>query len=98
MPPISTRYPYVRPTWGTARGNTRTLAALGYGWEATHVPVLSLSAEGALALKRATLPVGQTVTALGEGPGAPVILHTPALARAAGAEEGTTGTSSASGP
>lgn len=70
-------------TWGTAAGSTRTLAALGHGWEAASVPVLSLSAKGALVVERATVNVGRAVTVLGTGPGAAVILHMTASQRAA---------------
>ncbi len=64
-------------TWGTASGTTRTLAALGHGWEAISMPVLSLTAEGALVVERSTVGVGQTVTGLGSTPGAAVIPSQP---------------------
>lgn len=62
-------------TWGTVVGTPRTLAALGRGWEAHRVPVLSLSDDGALAVERVSVPVGRAVTVLGDGPGAVAILH-----------------------
>jgi hypothetical protein len=83
-------------TWGTAAGSTRTLAALGRGWEAASVPVLFLDARGALRVERALVSVGQSVTVLGTGLGAAVILHTaashPAGSSAGSAAAGGPGT------
>jgi hypothetical protein len=62
-------------TWGTVAGTPRTLAALGRGWEASRIPVLSLAADGTLAVERVAVPVGRAVTVLGDGPGAVAILH-----------------------
>lgn len=84
-------------TWGTASGTTRTLAALGHGWEATRVPVLSLNMEGVLVMERATVRAGQSVTRLGAPPGAAVILPMGVGGRAPELPAAT-GTSSASGP
>jgi hypothetical protein len=61
-------------TWGAASGVTRTLTGALRGAEAT-VPVLSLSAEGALVMERVSVPVGQAATVLGGGPGAAIILQ-----------------------
>ncbi|MCP3139257.1 hypothetical protein [Pyxidicoccus xibeiensis] len=62
-------------TWGTATGPTRTLAAMGLGWEPHDVQELSLTAGGTLTLGYVAVPMWRTVTVLGEGPAAPVILH-----------------------
>ncbi|MCY1022959.1 Tox-REase-5 domain-containing protein [Pyxidicoccus sp. MSG2] len=61
-------------TWGAASATTRTLTSALAGAEAT-VPVLSLTAEGALVLERVAVPVGRAAAVLGGGPGAAVILH-----------------------
>jgi len=61
-------------TFGTAGGSTSTLRGLFAGAEAT-VPVLTLSAEGALALERVVVPVGKVATVLSGGPGAALILQ-----------------------
>ncbi|WP_343073544.1 Tox-REase-5 domain-containing protein [Pyxidicoccus fallax] len=61
-------------TWGAASVTTRTLGGLMAGAEAT-VPVLSLSAEGALVMERIAVPVGQAASVLSGGPGAAIILH-----------------------
>ncbi len=61
-------------TWGAASATTRTLRGLMAGAEAT-VPVLSLSAEGALVIERIAVPVGQAASGLSGGPGAAIILH-----------------------
>jgi hypothetical protein len=65
----------VLATYGAAAGTTRTLASMGGGLEALSVPALSLSAEGALVLRRVVVPVGRAASVLGGGPGAAVILH-----------------------
>jgi hypothetical protein len=61
-------------TWGAAAGTTRTLGGALARAESS-VPVLSLSAEGALVLERIAVPVGQAAAVLGGGPGAALILH-----------------------
>ncbi|RYZ14299.1 MAG: hypothetical protein EOO70_07785, partial [Myxococcaceae bacterium] len=71
-------------TWGAASASTRAVKGLMVGTEAT-VPVLSLSAEGALALERVAVPVGRGAVVLSGGPGAAVILQ-----RAHTATQGTT--------
>ncbi|HZI12512.1 MAG TPA: Tox-REase-5 domain-containing protein [Myxococcus sp.] len=59
---------------GTATATTRTVTGALAGAEAT-VPVLSLSAQGALAVERVAVPVGRAAAVLGGGPGAAIILH-----------------------
>ncbi|WP_281404403.1 Tox-REase-5 domain-containing protein [Pyxidicoccus fallax] len=59
---------------GTATSTTRTVTGALAGAEAT-VPVLSLSAQGALTLERVAVPVGRTAAVLGGGPGAVLVLH-----------------------
>ncbi|WP_407735583.1 Tox-REase-5 domain-containing protein [Hyalangium sp.] len=61
-------------TTGTTVGTTRTVTGVLAGAEAT-VPMLSLSAEGALIFERVAVPVGRVATVLGGGPGAALILH-----------------------
>ncbi|RYZ37378.1 MAG: hypothetical protein EOO72_10590, partial [Myxococcaceae bacterium] len=61
-------------TWGAASVSARTLKGLTLGAEAT-VPVLSLSAEGALALEHVAVPAGRLSTVLSAGPGAALILQ-----------------------
>jgi hypothetical protein len=61
-------------TWGAASGVTRTVTGALRGAEAS-VPVLSLSAEGALVMEQVSVPVGQAATVLGGGPGAAIILQ-----------------------
>ncbi|MBZ4329491.1 Tox-REase-5 domain-containing protein [Corallococcus sp. AS-1-12] len=61
-------------TGGAASATTRTLKGMALGAEAT-APVLSLSAEGALALERVAVPAGRAAAALSGGPGAAVILQ-----------------------
>ena len=60
-------------TWGTASTTTRTVRGLLVSTEAT-VPVLSLSAQGALVLERVAVPAGRTAAVLSGGPGAAIIL------------------------
>jgi hypothetical protein len=62
-------------TWGAAGGTTRTLTAAMGGAEAT-VPVLSLTAEGALVMERIVVPVGAVATAVGTGVGGVYVLST----------------------
>ncbi|WP_244227355.1 Tox-REase-5 domain-containing protein [Corallococcus aberystwythensis] len=61
-------------TGGAASATTRTLKGMAVGAEVT-VPVLSLSAEGALALERIAVPAGRATAALSGGPGAAIILQ-----------------------
>ncbi len=61
-------------TFGIAGGTTSTLTKALGGLDAT-VPVLSLSAEGALVLERVVVPVGKVGMVLSGGPGAAIILH-----------------------
>jgi len=61
-------------TTGTATATTRTMTGTLAGAEAT-VPVLSLSAQGALAIERVTVPVGRAAAVLSGGPGAAIVLH-----------------------
>jgi hypothetical protein len=60
---------------GPATKATRSLASLGSRLETLSLPVLSLSADGALALQRVSVPAGRMATALSGGPGAFYILH-----------------------
>ncbi|CAM3167312.1 Tox-REase-5 domain-containing protein [Corallococcus soli] len=61
-------------TKGTATAATRTVTGALAGAEAT-VPVLSLSAQGALTLERVAVPVGRAASALSGGPGAAILLQ-----------------------
>nr|WP_242594451.1 Tox-REase-5 domain-containing protein [Corallococcus exiguus] len=61
-------------TTGSATSATRTVTGALAGAEAT-VPVLSLSAQGALAIERVAVPVGRVASVLGGGPGAAIILQ-----------------------
>jgi hypothetical protein len=61
-------------TFGTAGGTTSTLTRAVSGLEAT-VPVLSLSAAGALMVERVVVPVGKAATVLRGGPWAAVIVQ-----------------------
>ncbi|RKH92100.1 hypothetical protein D7Y21_00435 [Corallococcus sp. AB045] len=61
-------------TGGAASATTRTLKGMSLGAEAT-VPVLSLSAKGALALERVAVPAGRAAAVLSGGPGAVIILQ-----------------------
>ncbi|MFY2559320.1 Tox-REase-5 domain-containing protein [Corallococcus terminator] len=60
-------------TWGTASAATRTLG--GATFATAEVPVLSLSAHGALVMGRVAVPVGQAAAVLSGGPGAAIILQ-----------------------
>ncbi|MHA7633925.1 hypothetical protein [Corallococcus sp. M7] len=60
--------------WGATSATTRTLKGLASGIDTT-VPVLSLSAEGALVLERVSVPVGRTAAVLSSGPGAAIIVQ-----------------------
>ncbi|RKH52607.1 hypothetical protein D7V93_27830 [Corallococcus llansteffanensis] len=71
-------------TWGTASATTRTLKGMVVGAEAT-VPVLSLSAEGVLALERVAVPAGRAAAVLSGGPGAAIILQRANTASKGGA-------------
>jgi hypothetical protein len=74
---------------GTATATTRTVTGALAGAEAT-VPVLSVSARGALAVERIAVPVGRAAAVLGGGPGAAIILQRASTA--------TQGASPSSGP
>jgi hypothetical protein len=65
----------VLATYGAAAGTTRTLTTAGRGLEFLSMPAISLSADGVLVLQRVVVPAGRTLTALGGGPGAAVVLH-----------------------
>ncbi|NTX52573.1 Tox-REase-5 domain-containing protein [Myxococcus sp. CA039A] len=60
-------------TWGTASAATRTLQ--GAAVATAEVPVLSLSAQGALVMGRVAVPVGRAAAVLSGGPGAAIILQ-----------------------
>ncbi|WP_233277944.1 Tox-REase-5 domain-containing protein [Myxococcus stipitatus] len=60
-------------TWGAASSTTRTLQ--GATLATAEVPVLSVSAQGALALERVSVPVGRAAAVLNGGPGAAIVLH-----------------------
>jgi Restriction endonuclease fold toxin 5 len=62
-------------TYGAAGGTTRSVIAAGRGLEAVSVPVLTVTAEGTLAVGRVAVPAGRAVMALGGGPGAAIILQ-----------------------
>jgi hypothetical protein len=72
---------------GTATATTRTMTGTLAGAEAT-VPVLSLSAQGVLAVERVAVPVGRAAAVLGGGPGAAIVLH---RANAAGGQAAPSG-------
>ncbi|RKH18549.1 hypothetical protein D7V77_33975 [Corallococcus sp. CA041A] len=74
-------------TWGAASATTRTVTGLAAGAEAT-VPVLALSAEGALALERVVVPVGHAASVLSAGPGAAIILQRAGDAAGSGGGNG----------
>ncbi|AKQ70007.1 putative hemagglutinin-related protein [Myxococcus hansupus] len=61
-------------TTGTATATTRTVTGALAGADAT-VPVLALSAQGALTFERVAAPVGRAAAVLGGGPGAVIILQ-----------------------
>ncbi|WP_147446980.1 hypothetical protein [Corallococcus sp. CA054B] len=61
-------------TGGAASATTRTLKGMSLGAEVS-VPVLSLSAEGALVLERVAAPAGRAAAVLSGGPGAAIILQ-----------------------
>ncbi|MCP3098410.1 restriction endonuclease fold toxin 5 domain-containing protein [Myxococcus sp. K15C18031901] len=61
-------------TTGTASVATRTVTGGLAGAEAM-VPVLALSAQGALSIERVAVPVGRAAAVLGGGPGAAVIIQ-----------------------
>ncbi|MCP3170210.1 Tox-REase-5 domain-containing protein [Myxococcus qinghaiensis] len=65
-------------TWGTASAATRTLQ--GATLATAEVPVLSLSAQGALAMESVAVPVGRAAAVLSGGPGAAIILQRAATA------------------
>ncbi|WP_163870782.1 Tox-REase-5 domain-containing protein [Myxococcus eversor] len=59
--------------WGTASGVAKTMG--GTAFATAEVPVLSLSASGALVMERVSVPVGRAAAVLGGGPGAAIILQ-----------------------
>ncbi|WP_324291352.1 Tox-REase-5 domain-containing protein [Corallococcus sp. bb12-1] len=61
-------------TKGTASSATRTVTGALVGMEAM-VPVLSLSAQGALTIERVAVPVGRAAAVVGGGPGAAILLQ-----------------------
>ncbi|WP_324291486.1 Tox-REase-5 domain-containing protein [Corallococcus sp. BB11-1] len=61
-------------TGGAASATTRMLKGMALGAEVS-VPVLSLSAEGALALERIAVPAGRAAAAMSGGPGAAIVLQ-----------------------
>jgi hypothetical protein len=60
---------------GTAGAGASGAASLGGKLGRLRLAVLSLSAEGALALRSVVVPAGQLVTAVGAAPGAVYVLH-----------------------
>ncbi|WNZ59117.1 Tox-REase-5 domain-containing protein [Myxococcus sp. MxC21-1] len=70
-------------TWGAASATTRTLQ--GAALVTAEVPVLSLSAQGALAIERVMVPVGKSAAVLSGGPGAAIILQRASAAEKSGA-------------
>ncbi|TQF12258.1 hypothetical protein FJV41_30075, partial [Myxococcus llanfairpwllgwyngyllgogerychwyrndrobwllllantysiliogogogochensis] len=70
-------------TWGTVSATTRTLQ--GAALATAEVPVLSLSAQGALAMERVAVPVGRAAAVLSGGPGAAIILQRASTAAKSGA-------------
>ncbi|MET0403753.1 MAG: polymorphic toxin type 47 domain-containing protein [Cystobacter sp.] len=75
---------------GSVGASTGTLTRAFTGLEAT-VPVLSLSAEGALSLGRAAVPAGRMTSVLSGGPGAAIIVHQMGSARDGGGVRGGDG-------
>ncbi|WP_223741541.1 Tox-REase-5 domain-containing protein [Corallococcus sp. AS-1-12] len=71
-------------TGGAASATTRTLKGMALGAEVS-VPVLSLTAEGTLALERVAAPAGRAAAALSGGPGASIILQRASTASKGGA-------------
>ncbi|WP_126932882.1 hypothetical protein [Corallococcus sp. AB018] len=86
-------------TWGAASATTRTLKGMALGAEVS-VPVLSLSAQGALALERVAVPAGRAAAVLSGGPGAAIILQRVDDAAGSGGGGGADaqGSSPSSGP
>jgi hypothetical protein len=71
-------------TGGAASATTRMLKGMALGAEVS-VPVLSLSAEGVLALERVAAPAGRAAAALSGGPGAAILLQRANTAPTGGA-------------
>ncbi|NVJ03889.1 hypothetical protein HUW63_01330 [Myxococcus sp. AM001] len=71
-------------TRGAASATTRTLKGMAVGAEVS-VTALSLSAKGALALERVSVPAGRAAAALSGGPGAAIILQRANTASKGGA-------------
>jgi hypothetical protein len=62
-------------TCGTAGAGSARMASAGSRLGQLGVPVLSLSANGVLALRAVAVPAGQLVAVAGQGPGAFYVLH-----------------------
>nr|WP_301340926.1 Tox-REase-5 domain-containing protein [Corallococcus carmarthensis] len=71
-------------TGGAASATTRTLRGMAAGAEVS-VPVLSLSAEGTLALERVAVPAGRVASVLSGGSGAAIIIQRSNTASKGGA-------------
>jgi hypothetical protein len=69
---------------GTAGVGSAKAAATGARLGQLGVPVLSLSGEGALALRMVAVPAGQAVTVVGQGAGALYVLHMASRGAAGG--------------
>ncbi|XXF78239.1 HNH endonuclease [Myxococcaceae bacterium GXIMD 01537] len=77
---------------GTAGAGGARAASVGGSLGKLGVPVLSLSAEGTLAVRAVVVPAGRAVTALGSSVGAVYVLHMAAMGDGgAGAKPGTRG-------
>jgi hypothetical protein len=74
-------------------GSTRAVSAAGQLGR-LGVPVLSLSAEGALALRVVAVPVGRVATAIGTAPSAVYVLHMAQQGLGQGGSAGSSGGSS----
>lgn len=77
-------------TWGAATATTRTLRGMSAGAEVT-VPVLSLSKEGTLAVKRIAASAESAASVLSGGPGAAIILQRASTAAKGSAPSGGPG-------
>ena len=81
---------------GSANGVTHTLTRVMGGAEAT-VPVLKLSAQGAMVIQRVAVPMGEVATAVGHGVGGVYVLSTGAGGSGQAAIEGTVASNEARG-
>lgn len=75
---------HVLITFGTAGAGSARIAAVGGRLGSLGVPVLSLSADGAMALRMVAVPAGQLATAIGPAVGATYILHMANMAAGGG--------------